>query len=213
MSLQKLYNALCQRLFMVFNGLFSLGRNRIVGIGFIKRLNSVIITGEGNILECYGKIGRDVRIRVYGNNHHLLIEKDVLIKSGCIWFEDENCEILIGKGTTIEEAHLGVAEFGTKIIIGEDCMLSGGIRITTTDAHSIIDLASGERTNHAADVILNNHIWLGQRVLVNKGVVIGSNVVVASNSVVTKDIPVNSIASGIPARVIRNNVSWERERL
>lgn len=213
MSLKKLFSALYQRLFILFNELFPLGRNRIVGIGFLKRLNSVIITGRGNILECYGKIGRDVKIRVYGNNHHLLVEKDVLFKSGCIWFEDENCKILIGQGTTIEGAHLGVAESGTKIIIGKDCMLSGGIRITTTDAHSIIDLTSGERTNHAADVVLGSHIWLGQRVFVNKGVIIGANSIVASNSVVTKDVPANSIASGIPARVIRNNVSWERNRL
>ena len=37
------------------------------------------------------------------------------------------------------------------------------------------------------------------------GVTIGDNVVIGAGSVVTKDIPSNSIAYGIPCRVVREN--------
>ena len=35
-----------------------------------------------------------------------------------------------------------------------------------------------------------------------KGVTIGDNAVIGANSVVTRDIPANSVAVGVPARVI-----------
>lgn len=52
-------------------------------------------------------------------------------------------------------------------------------------------------------IIIGNHVWIGDKVTITKGVCIGNNVVIGANSVVTKDIPDNSIAAGIPARVLK----------
>jgi acetyltransferase-like isoleucine patch superfamily enzyme len=46
-------------------------------------------------------------------------------------------------------------------------------------------------------------VWFGAGVVVLAGVTIGSHCVIAAGSVVTKDIPANSIAGGVPAKVIR----------
>jgi len=46
------------------------------------------------------------------------------------------------------------------------------------------------------------HISVGAKVLGN--ITIGDHAVIAANSVVTKDMPPNSLAVGIPARIIRN---------
>ena len=46
-------------------------------------------------------------------------------------------------------------------------------------------------------------MWLGGNVTVLPGVTIGNNVVVGAGAVVTKDIPDNSLAVGIPAKVVR----------
>ncbi|MBC7343530.1 MAG: hypothetical protein H5U02_13980 [Clostridia bacterium] len=52
-------------------------------------------------------------------------------------------------------------------------------------------------------VYVGENVWLGSRVIVQKGVSTGNNSIVTPQSVVTRDIPPNCIAGGIPARVIR----------
>jgi acetyltransferase-like isoleucine patch superfamily enzyme len=52
-------------------------------------------------------------------------------------------------------------------------------------------------------IVIGNNVWLGMNVVVTPGVQIGDNVIVGANSVVTKDIPSNSIACGIPCKVIK----------
>ena len=140
------------------------------GIGLSHRFHNVEIIGTNNIIDVRSKLPKDVRIFIYGNNHHLIVEENVTFKKGHIWFEDHNCEISIGAGTTIEEAELSVAENGTKIIIGKDCMFSRGIHVSTTDSHSIISIETGQRTNPAKNIEIRDHVWLGYNVNVNKGV-------------------------------------------
>lgn len=171
------------------------------------------IHGRGNTIDIRGKLSNNVRIVIQGNNHRLIIEENVVYSKGIIWFEDNECEIFIGSKTTIGEADFSVAEHARRIYIGSDCMFSKGIKITTTDSHSIINLETGERTNLAKDVVIGNHVWLGQNVTINKGVEIGSNSIVAGHSVLTKSIPSNCIAAGVPARVVKVKVDWLRKRI
>ena len=188
----------------------------------VKGLSLKYLVGGGKYLTISGKNNKiinkckhlgDVRIVMYGNNHTLVIEENVVMKQGLLWFEDEGCSITIGKGTTIESAQMAVAEQATSITIGEDCMLSSDIRIATTDSHSIIDMASGKRTNQAASISVGNHAWIGTRVAINKGVTIADDVVVAGNSVVTHDAPSHTIIAGTPAKVIKDNTTWNRQRI
>lgn len=53
-----------------------------------------------------------------------------------------------------------------------------------------------------AKVKLGDNIWLGENVTICKGVSIGDNCIIGIGSVVTKSIPSNSVAVGVPARVI-----------
>lgn len=52
-------------------------------------------------------------------------------------------------------------------------------------------------------VIIKKNAWLGEGVCVMPGVTIGENVIVGANSVVTHDIPDNSVAAGVPAKIIK----------
>ena len=52
--------------------------------------------------------------------------------------------------------------------------------------------------------------WLGANTTILKGVNIHSNSIIGIGSIVTKDIPTNSLAIGIPAKVKKTNVSWSR---
>lgn len=53
-------------------------------------------------------------------------------------------------------------------------------------------------------VNIGNDVWIGANVVILPGVTIGNNVVIGAGAVVTKDIPDNSLAVGVPARVIKS---------
>jgi maltose O-acetyltransferase len=55
----------------------------------------------------------------------------------------------------------------------------------------------------ATEIHIGNDEWLGGNVTVLPGVTIGNNVVVGAGAVVTKYIPDNSLALGVPARVVK----------
>ena len=50
---------------------------------------------------------------------------------------------------------------------------------------------------------IGENVWLGANVTVLGGVTIGDNAVIAAGAVVTKNIPPNTVAAGVPARVVR----------
>jgi|GEM_PF-481487 len=54
-----------------------------------------------------------------------------------------------------------------------------------------------------APITLHDNVWLGAGVLVMPGVTIGKNSVIGAGAVVTEDIPANSVAVGMPAKVIK----------
>lgn len=50
---------------------------------------------------------------------------------------------------------------------------------------------------------IGKNCWIGAKVTVLDGVEIGDNCVIAAGSVVNKSIPPNSVAAGVPARVLK----------
>ena len=56
---------------------------------------------------------------------------------------------------------------------------------------------------YASPITIGDGCWLCSGVTVCGGVTIGENCVIAAGAVVNRDIPPNSIAAGVPARVIR----------
>lgn len=54
-----------------------------------------------------------------------------------------------------------------------------------------------------APVIIKKNAWIAIGVIILPGVTIGEGAIVASGSVVSKDVPPNTLAGGIPARVIK----------
>ena len=102
-------------------------------------------------------------------------------------------------------------EKNSKIIIGEDCMISHKVDIRTGDSHSIIDLDTGKRTNYVKDIVIKNHVWIGAYVKILKGVEIGQDSIIGMGAIVSKSIPEKVLCAGVPAKVIKNSVSWKRD--
>jgi len=192
-----------------------------------------IIRGEGNQLENVPRNFR-TRLKISGNNNTVRFGKNFTTK----WLEIEisgnntemvigdNCKVTgtlkvkgtnnslhIGDNTTVQDAYI-IAEENHNVEIGKDCMISSDILIRTTDAHSIIDLETGQRKNPARSIHIGHHVWLGMGCVIAPGAAIANNCIVATRAVVTKifDKP-HCTVGGVPARILSENVDWDRKRL
>ena len=125
----------------------------------------------------------------------------------------EDCLVEIGAGvTTATRAFIATCE-GTRLIVGDDCMLASNIQLRTDDAHPIFDVRTGLRTNPSEDIIIGAHVWLAYGACCLGGAQIGDGSVIGMNSLVTGVIPNNCVAVGSPARVVRRDIAWERPHL
>lgn len=204
------------------SALFRLERNRLVDAGRNNVLSyagaslshvAVAFDGDNNRIEIApGAMLENVSIRVKGQGHRLTIGERCVLQHARFSFEDRDCTIAVGRHTTLEGGALAVVEPGSSIVIGEDCMCSHDIDIRTSDSHSLLDAATGARLNPPGDVRIGAHVWLGAYVHILKGVTIGANAVIGLRAVVTRDIPANALALGMPARVVKTGVTWDRER-
>lgn len=148
-----------------------------------------------------------------GNNNTVVIEANAEI-NGCVFFmDDDNNMIRIGDHTTFTGKTEIITNEGTKIEIGSDCMFAYGIVLRSGDHHSILN-EQGKRVNPARSIVIGNHVWIGQNAFIMKNVHIPDGCVVGACSVVTKSIPtVNTIVAGNPAKEIKSNVFWDRNRI
>ena len=89
-----------------------------------------------------------------------------------------------------------------KVCIGDNVMIGPNTTITAV-GHPLSPKSRRKHLAQGGEVRIGNDVWLGANVTVLPGVTIGNNVVVGAGAVVTKDIPDNSLAVGVPARVIR----------
>lgn len=63
----------------------------------------------------------------------------------------------------------------------------------------------GERTIYSkGKIVIEDNVWIGDKVTILSGVTIGKGSVVAANAVVTKDVPPHSVVGGIPAKIIKS---------
>jgi len=95
-------------------------------------------------------------------------------------------------GTKFDPSHCYLIE------IGDDVTIANNVQILAHDQSPRVHLGYGK----VGKVLIGNNTFIGARTLILMNVVIGDNVIIGAGSVVTKDIPPNSIAVGIPARVV-----------
>lgn len=118
-------------------------------------------------------------------------------------------KIVIGDNTTANS--IRIICFRSDFITGSDCMFSDGILIQSADQHGLVDLNTGEIFNYKySQVILGDHVWLGRNCTLMPNVNVGKGAIVGTGAIVTSNIPDTSIAVGIPARVVRKDVTWTR---
>lgn len=172
----------------------------------------LIVNGDDNSISIgLGTIIRNTTITINGNSCQLNIGEDIAMKSGELWLEGNFCKLTISKNTSIEEAHIAVTEDDSEIFIGEDCMFAKGIEIRNGDSHAIFNFQN-ERINHAKNIFIGNHVWLGSRSIVLKGAYIGNGSIIGASAVITKAFGENELVAGNPGKTIREKIFWTRAR-
>lgn len=190
------------------------GTINIHNSGSILRKCHIISTGKNNSIilphNCYFNRCEFIFL---GDNNTIQFGPNCLAKNASFHIEDSNNSIIVGCNTTFcGQAHLAAIE-GTRIVIGDDCLFSSDIVFRTGDSHSIID-SEGNRINPSEDIVIKNHVWIGHRVLINKGVLISSNSIIGTGAIVTKKFnEKNVVLVGIPARIAKTNINWDSKRL
>ena len=82
--------------------------------------------------------------------------------------------------------------------IGDNCCITGGVKLLAHDAAPTVF----GREMKVSPIKICDNVFIGMDAVIMPGVTVGPNSIVGANSVVTKDVPPDSVAAGVPARVI-----------
>ena len=104
----------------------------------------------------------------------------------------------------------GGVNFGSEpylIKIGNHVRINAGVQLITHDGGAWVlreyaDVKNRENLTLFNMIEIGNNVHIGSDALIMPGVTVGDNCIIGCNAVVTKSIPSNSIAVGVPARVI-----------
>ncbi len=187
---------------------------------------------RNNVINYEGSTIGNVKISFSGSNNTLNVHSKTKLKGVTILFDcsdgtcnlgenafsgfirvGQDCLVDVGdKVTFTGGVYISTAE-GSTVKVGDDCMFATNIEIRSDDAHPIFDVESGDRINPTRDIIIGNHVWIAGKSSILNGAGIGDGSILGYGSILKKKIPNNCIAVGVPARIVRKNIAWERPHL
>ena len=89
------------------------------------------------------------------------------------------------------------------ITLGNNVHITDGVRFITHDGGTLLYRDKIPDLEITKPITLGDDVYIGNNVLFMPGAAVGNNVVIGAGAVVTKNIPDNSVAVGVPARVIK----------
>jgi maltose O-acetyltransferase len=119
---------------------------------------------------------------------------------------------ITGSGNLYQRLHIGEScwfnagcnlDLSAPITIGNRVSFGHEVLLMTS-THEIGSSARRAGAFVAQPVRIGDGAWLGSRCTILPGITVSEGAVVAAGAIVTKDVPQNTVAAGIPAKVIRN---------
>jgi len=96
-----------------------------------------------------------------------------------------------------------MVEFSTEI--GYDCIIAWDVFISDSDWHDIVGSERSIKT------LIGNNVWIAHGATIAKGANVPSGCIVGAKSLVLRsEFKENSLIAGIPAKIRREDVEWNR---
>lgn len=150
------------------------------------------------------------------------IGNNVIFEPGVLVFHPENITIgnnvYIGHRTILKGYYQNEMKIGNDVWIGQDCFIHSGGGITIEDAVGIgprvmlLTISHKEKGGRGpiidapqiqAPVKIELGCDIGIGTIILPGVTIGRFSQIGAGAVVSRNIPANSVAAGVPAKIIR----------
>jgi acetyltransferase-like isoleucine patch superfamily enzyme len=191
---------------------------------------------RGNEISYNGELDAGIRINFSGSNNRVIVDDNARLASLRVDFNCDNGLLEIGPSAGVPAFSAAIrigqdsrvrigsnvsstsvvamsATEGTTIRIDSDVMFASENEVRADDGHPIFDVRSGARVNVSRSIRIGHHVWIARRAIVLGGTRIGDGSVVGYGAVVTRSLPNNCVATGVPARVVRRHIAWERPHL
>ena len=124
-----------------------------------------------------------------------------------LYQHDNKC--CIGRGTECS-GPTWISLINNELQIGDKCMFSDNIYIWG-DGHSILSWPDKKVLNVPVEPIkIGDHCWVGEKTIITKNAQIPNDCIVGIASVLTKKFEEeHAVLAGVPARVVKHNVTWD----
>lgn len=95
-----------------------------------------------------------------------------------------------------------------EISIGNNVLVASRVYVSDhfhgeSNIESLVVAPAERHLTTKGPVVIEDDVWIGEGVAIFPGVRIGKGAIIGANAVVNKDIPMYSIAAGVPAKVIK----------
>ena len=156
------------------------------------RIGDNVIIDDNCLIDAKGETNKGMFIgdNVTIGRNSSLVCKNGNIKIGSNVNITTNVNMICGEN--------GEIVVGNNIDIGSFTHLSGG-----TYDQSKTDMLPSAQGRFSRGIILKDLVWIGAGVIILDGVTIGERSIIGAGAVVTGDIASNSVAVGMPAKVVR----------
>ncbi len=153
-------------------------------------------------------------IRMLGSDAAVLFAAigDAYVSLPDVFLRSDRQFLLWGEGGSAVGCSMEIEGTGQGVVIGDDALISAGVWIRNHDMHAMHEIAGGRRIGRdPVDTILERHVWLGQDALLQGVSRIGMGSIIGARALVKGSVPRFAAAAGVPARVLREGISWGRE--
>lgn len=115
--------------------------------------------------------------------------------------------LIVGEGSASGGTRIELSD--SEVVIGKGCLFADSILLQSHDGHGVVDLETMSIVNKTqTGISIGDHVWIGRGATILKDVAIGHGSIVATQALVAKSCPPCTLVGGVPAKIIKSNVSW-----